>query len=162
MDTHTLLMAKVHLVKTMFFPVVVYGCENKEGWAPKNWCFWTVILEKTPKSPLDSKEIKPVHPKGNQSWIFTARTNVEAEIPILWPPDAKSWLIWKDCDDVKDWRRKKKGRQRMRWYHWLNGHEFEQAPGDSERQGSLACCNPCGHKESDTTQSKQQPPKICP
>ena len=92
------LPTKVHLVKTMVFPVVMCGCESyhKEGWALKHWCFWTIVLEKTLESPLDCKEIQPVHPKGDQSWVFTGRTDAEAELPILWPPDAKSWLNGKD------------------------------------------------------------------
>ena len=102
---------KVHLVKAMVFPVVMYGCEwdYKESWAPKNWCFWTVVLEKTLESPVDCKEIQPAHPKGNQSWVFTGGTDVKAETPILWPPDAKCWLIWKDPDAGKDWRQEEKG-----------------------------------------------------
>ena len=103
---------KVCLVKAMVFPVVMYGCESwdyKESWAPKNWCFWTVVLEQTLVSPLDSKEIKPVNPKGNQSWILIGRTDAEAETPILWPPDTKNWLIWKDPDAEKDWRQEEKG-----------------------------------------------------
>ena len=101
----------------MVFPVVMWMCEldYKESWASKNWCFWMVVLEKTLESSLDCKEIQPVHPKGNQSWIFIERTDVEAESPILWPPDAKSWLIWKDPDVGKDWGQEEKGRQRMRW-----------------------------------------------
>ena len=87
----------------------------KDSWAPKNWCFWTVVLEKTLESPLDCKEIKPVHPKGNQSWIFIGRTDAEAETPVLWPPDVKNWLIEKDPDARKDWRQEEKGQQRMRW-----------------------------------------------
>ena len=104
------LPTKVHLVKAMVFPVVVYGCESwtiKKSWTPKNWCFWTVMLEKTLESPLDCKEIKSVLPKGNQSWILIGRTYAEA--PILWPPDAKNWLIGKDPDAGKDWRQEKKG-----------------------------------------------------
>ena len=103
------LPTKVCLVKTMYFPVVMYGCDYNEGWVPKNWCFWAVVLEKTLESPLGCKEIQPIHPKGNQSWIFTGRTDAEAETPILWPPDAKNWLIWKDPNSGKDWRRKEKG-----------------------------------------------------
>ena len=105
------LPTKVHLVKAMVFPVVMYGCEldHKENWVPKNWCFWTVVLEKTLESPLDCKEIQSVHPKGNQSWIFIERTDAEAEAPILWPPDTKSWLIGKDPDAGKDWRQEEKG-----------------------------------------------------
>ena len=92
----------------------MWELDHKESWAPKNWCFWTVVLEKTLESPLDSKEIQPVHPKGNWSWIFIGRTDVETETPVLWPPDAKNWLFWKDPDSGKDWRQKK-GTQRMRW-----------------------------------------------
>ena len=95
--------------------VWMWKLDHKESWVLKNWCIWTVVLEKTLESPLYSKEIQPVHPKGNQSWIFIGRTDIEAEIPILWPPDVKSWLIWKDPDAGKDWRRRRKGWQRMRW-----------------------------------------------
>ena len=100
------LPTKICLVKTMVFPVVMYECEldYKESWTPKNWCFWTVVLERTLESLLDCKEIQPVHPKGSQSWIFIGRIDAEAETPILWPPDAKNWLIWKDLDAGKDWR----------------------------------------------------------
>ena len=102
---------KVPLVKAMVFPVVMYGCESwtKESWAPKNWCFWTVVLEKTLESPWDCKEMQPVHPKGDQSWVSAGGTDVEAEAPILWPPDAKSWLIGKDPDAGKDWGQEEKG-----------------------------------------------------
>ena len=93
----------------------MWELDYKESWAPKNWCFWTVVLEKTLESPLDCKEIQPVHPKGDQSWLFIGRTGAEAETPILWPLDAKSWLIWKDPDAGKDWGQKEKGWQRMRW-----------------------------------------------
>ena len=105
------LSAKVHLVKAMVFLVIMYGCEldHKESWALKNWCFWTVVLEKTLENPLDCKEIQPVHPKGNQSWMFIGRINAEAETPILWLPDAKNWLFWKDPDAGKDWRQKEEG-----------------------------------------------------
>ena len=109
------LPTKGHLVKAMVFPVVIYGCET---WTIKNWCFWTVVLEKTRESPLDCKEIQPVHPKGNQSWLFTGRTDVEAEIPILWPLDVKSWLIWKDHNAGKDWGQDEK---EMTEDSWLNG-----------------------------------------
>ena len=107
------------------------GCENwtyEESWAPKNWCFWTVVLEKTLESLLDYKEIQPVHPKGDQSWIFIGRTDAEAETPILWPPDAKNWLIGKDPEAGKDWRWEEKGMtedEMVGWHHQLNGHEFE-------------------------------------
>ena len=118
--------------------------DYKENWALKNWCFWTVVLEKI-ESPLDCKEIQPVHPKGNQSWIFIGRTDVEAETPVLWPPDANSWLIWKDPDAGKDWRWEEKGTtedEMVVWHHWLYGHEFEYAPGVGDGQGSLACRSP--------------------
>ena len=123
------LPTKVHLVKAMFFPVVMYGCEldYKESWALKNWWFQTVLLEKTFASPLDCKEIQPVHPKGDQSSVFIGRTDAEAEAPILWPPDAKSWLIWKDPDAGNDWTQEEKGMMEDEmngWHHWLNGHGF--------------------------------------
>ena len=108
--------------------VWMWELDYKEGLAPKNWCFWTVVLEKTLESPLDCKEIKPVHPKGNQSWIFTGRTDAEAEIPILWPPDGKNQLIGKNPDAGKDWRQEEKGMtedETVGWHHWLNGHEFK-------------------------------------
>ena len=106
----------------------IWELDYKESWASRNWWFWTVVLEKTLDSPLDSKEIQPVHPKGDQSWIFIGRTDVEAETPIFWPPDAKNWLIWKDPDAGKDWRREEKGTiedEMVGWHHWLNGLEFE-------------------------------------
>ena len=131
------LPTKVHLVKAMVFPVVICGWEldYKESWAPKNWCFWTVVLEKTLQSPLDSKEIQPVHPKGDQSWIFIGRTDAEAETPILWPPDGKNWLIWKDPDAGKDWRWEEKGMtedEMVGWHHrpnqwtwvWVNSRSW--------------------------------------
>ena len=120
---------------------------------PKNWCFWTMVLEKTLESPLDCKEIKPVNPNGNQSWMFIGRTDAEA--PILWPPDAKSRKIRKDPDAGKDWRQEEKGTtedEMVGRNHQLNGHEFAQALGDGEEQGSLACCSPWGCKELDTTE----------
>ena len=123
------LPTKDHLVKAMVFSVVMYWWEldYKESWAPKNWCFWTVVLETTFESPLGCKEIQPVHPKGAQSWVFIGRTDVEAQTPILWPPDVKSWIIWKDPDAGKDWRQEEKGMtedEMVGWHHWLNGHEF--------------------------------------
>ena len=127
--------------------VRMWELDYKESWAPKNWCFWTVVLEKTLESPLFCKEIKPVHPKGNQSWIFNGRTDAEAETPILWPPDSKNWFIGKDPDGGKDWRREEKEMTEVKmfgWHHWLDGHEFEQAPGVGEGQRSLACCSPWG------------------
>ena len=129
--------------------VQMWGLDHKDGWMPKNWCFWTVELEKTLESPLVSKEIKPVNPKGNQSWIFIGKTDAEAEAPMFCPPDAKSWLIGKDPDSGKDWRQEEKGmteNEIIGWHHWLNRHEFEQALGDSEGQWSLVCCSPAGHK----------------
>ena len=125
------LPTKVHLVKTMVFPVVMDGCESwtiKKSWALENWCFWTVVLEKTLESPLDSKEIQPVYPKGNQSWIFIVRTDAEAQTPILWLPDAKNWFTRKDPDSGKDWRREEKVMtedEMTGCNHWLNEHEFE-------------------------------------
>ena len=112
------------------FPVVMYGCklDQKEGWVPKNWCFWTVLLEKTLESPLDFKEIQPVNPKGNQSWIFIGRTDAEAETSILWSPDVKNWLIGKDPDAGKDRRqedKRTKDYEMVGWHHRLDGHEFE-------------------------------------
>ena len=131
----------------------MWELDYKESWAPKDWCFWIVVLEKIIESPLDCKEIKPVSPKGNQSWIFIGRTDAKAETPILWPPDAKNWLIWKDSEAGKDWRWGEKGMtgdEMVGWHHQLNGREFEQTLGDSG-QRSLVCCSPWGHEESDTT-----------
>ena len=128
---------------------------KKKGWAPNNQCFWMVVCKKTLESPLDCKEIQPVHPKGDQSWIFIGRTDAEAETPKLWPPDAKSQLIGKDPDAGKDWGQEEKGvteDEMVGWHHWLNGLEFEQSPGDGGGQGSLECCSPWGHKELDTTE----------
>ena len=133
----------------------MWELDYKESWAPKNWCFWTVMLEKTLESPLDCKEIKLVSHKWNQSWIFIGRTDAEAKTVILWPPDVKSWLIGKDPEAGKDWRREETGAtedEMVGWHHPLNGHEFEQTPGDCEGQGSLECCSPWGRKESDTTE----------
>ena len=124
------LSTKVHLVKAMVFPVVMYGCESCDGEEScmlKNWCFWTVVLEKTLDSSLDCKEIQPVHPKADQSWVFTGRTDTEAETSILWPPHSKSWLIRKDPDAGRDWGQEEKGTKEDElagWHHWLNGHEF--------------------------------------
>ena len=106
--------------------------DYKESWAPKNWCLWTVVLEKTLESPLDCKEIQPVHPKGDQSWIFIRRTDAEAETPIFWPPDVKKWLIWKDSDAGEDWTWVEKGTtegEMVGWHHRLNAHEFEYTLG---------------------------------
>ena len=141
------LPTKVRLVKAMDMSL-----DHKESWALKNLCFWTVVLEKTLESPLDGKEIKPINPKGNQPWIFTGRTG--AESLILWPPNAKSWLIEKDPDAEKDWGQEEKGAaedEMVGWHHQLKGNEFAQTQGDSEGQGSLACCSPWGCKRPDTT-----------
>ena len=135
--------------------VRMWELDNKKGWVPKNWCFWTVGMEKTLESPLDCKEIQPVNCKGGQSWIFVGRTKAEGEAPRLWPPDSRSWLIRKDPDDGKDWRQEKKGTTEDEmdgWHHQLNGHEFEQILGDGRGQGSLACCSPWGIKELDMTE----------
>ena len=120
----------------------------KESWALKNWCFWTEVLEKTLESSLECKEIKPVNPKGNQSWIFIGRTDAEAETPLLWPLDGKNWQIRKDPGAGEDWRQEDKGTtedETVGWHHWLDEHAFEQAPGVGDGQGSLACCSPWGH-----------------
>ena len=135
--------------------VWMWELNYKEKWAPKNLYFYTVVLEKTFESPLDSKEIQPVHPKGDQSWIFIGRTHTEEETPILWPPDAKNWLIGKDPDAGKDWRQEVKGmteEEMVGWHHQLYGHEFEQALGVGNGQGSMACCSPWGLKELDMTE----------
>ena len=127
--------------------------DHKEGWAPTNWLFWTVMLEKTLESSLNSKEIKPVNPKGNQPWIFIGRIDAEAEAPIPWPPDAKSQLTGKDPDAGKDWRQKRVTEDEMvGWHHQFNGHELGQTLGDGKGQEGLACCSPWSHKESDTTE----------
>ena len=134
------------------------ACE--ESWAPKNWCFWTVVLEKTLESPLDCQEIQPVHPKGNQSWIFIGRTDVEAETPIFWLPDAKSWLIWKDPDARKDWGQEEKGTtedEMVGWHHWLSGHGFGWTLGVGGGQGGLVCWGSWSRKESDTTEQLNWP-----
>ena len=128
-----------------------------------------MLLEKTLESPLDCKEIQPGHSKGDQSWMFIGRTDVEAETPILRPPDAKSWLIWKDPDAGNDWGQEEKGTtedEMVGWLHWLNGHEFEQTPGVGDGQGGLACCSSWGRKELDTTErlnwTELLPPVIAP
>ena len=154
------LPTKVHQVKffpVMVFPVVMYGCES---WTIKKaecrgidafelWC-WRRL-----ESPLDCKEIQPVHPKGDQSWIFIGKTDAEAEAPILWPPDVKKWLIGKDPDAGKYWRQEEKATREdeiVGWHHWLNGHENMQAPGAGDGQGGLECCSPWGCKELETTE----------
>ena len=149
------LPTKIHIVKAMVFLVLMHGCES---WTIKKaehqkidafelWWWWRLL-----RVPLDCKEIKPVNLIGDQFWIFIGRTDTEAETPILWPPHAKNWLIWKDPDAGKDWRQEEKRtteNEMVGWNHQLNGHEFEQSPGDAVGQGSLACCSPWGIKESD-------------
>ena len=133
----------------------MWELDHKEGWSLKNWCFQIVMLEKTLETPLDNKEIKLVSPKGNQPWMLIGRTDAEAEAPVLWPPDVKSQLIGKDLAIGKDWGQEEKGvteGEVFGWHHQLNSHEFEQAPGDGEIQGGLACCSPRGCKESDMTE----------
>ena len=151
------LPTKVCLVKAMVFPshVWMWELDYKESWAQKNWCLWTVVLEKTLESPLDCKEIQPAHPKGNQSWVFIGRTDVEVEIPILWPPHAKSWLIGKDSDAGRDWGQEEKGttEDEMVWrHHQFNGHGFGWTLGFGDGQRGLAFCGSWDCKESDTTE----------
>ena len=136
----------------------MYACESwtiKKAETPQNWCFWTVALEKILDSPLDCKEIKPVNPKGNQSWIFIGRIDAETETPILWPPDVNSWCIGKDLDAGKDWRQEEKGMtedEMVGWHYLIDRDEFEYGPGVGDGQWSLACCSPQGHKELDMTE----------
>ena len=133
----------------------MWELDCKEGWAPKNGCFQTVVLEKSLESSSERKEIKLVNPTGNQLWIFVRRTDAEVETPILWPPDAKSQFIGKDPVCGKDWRQEEKGTtvdERVGWHNQLNRHEFEQAPRDGEGQGSLACCSTWCRKQLDTTE----------
>ena len=150
------LPTKLRLVEAMVFLIVIYGCES---WTMKKaecqridaFELWCGTLE----SPLNSKDIQPVHPKRNQSWIFIGSTDAEAEAPKLQLPDAKNWLIWKDHDAGKDWRQEEKGTiedETVGWHHWFDGRKFEQAPGVGDGQGDLACCSPWGRNESDTTE----------
>ena len=151
------MLTKVHIVKAMVFPVVMYACESwtlKKAEHRRNWCF-SVVVQKTLDSPLDCKEVQPVHPKGNQSWIFIGRTDAEAETPVLFPLDEKRWLIWTAPDAGKHWRQEEKGMiedEMVGWHHWLGGHEFEWAPGVGDGQGGLACCDSWGRKELDKTE----------
>ena len=151
------LLTKVCLVKAMVFPVVMYGCENwtvkkAERWridAFEMWC-WRRLL-----SPMDCKEIQPVHCKGDQSWVFFGRNDAKAETPVLWPPHAKSWLIGKDSDALRDWGQEEKGTtedEMAGWHHWLDGREFEWTPRVDDGQGGLVCCDSRGRKESDITE----------
>ena len=134
--------------------VWIWVLDHKESWASKEWYFWTVVLEETLENPLDCKEIQPVHPTGNQPWIFIGRTDAEAEDPILWPPDAQHQFIGKAPDAGKDWRWEKgmTENEMVGWHLWLDGHEFEEDLGVGDELGSLACCSPWGHKDLDTTE----------
>ena len=135
--------------------VWMWELDYKESWAPKNWCFWTVVLEKTLESPLDCKNIQPLHPKGDQSWVFIERTDVEAETPKLWPSDAKSWLIWKDPDAGKDWGQEEKEMmedEMVGWHHQLNGHGFGWTPGVGDGQGGLECWGSLDRKQWGTSE----------
>ena len=135
--------------------VWMWELDCKECWVQKNWCSWTVVLEKTLESPLDCKMIQPVHPKGDQSWVFIGGTNVEAETPIPWPPHAKSWLTGKSPDAGRDWGQEEKGMTKDKmvgWRHWLNGHRFGWTLGVVDGQGGLASCSSWGRKESNTTE----------
>ena len=150
--------AKVRLVKAMVFPVVMYGYESwtiKKAWVTKNWCFWTVVLEKTLESPLDCKEIPPVHSEGDQPWDLFGGNDAKAETPVLWPPHVKSWLIGKDSEAGRDWGQEEKGMtedEMAGWHHWLDGRESEWTPGAGDGEGGLACCDSWGRKELDTTE----------
>ena len=152
------LSTKVHLSQGYSFSsghLWMWELDYKESWVQKDWRFWTVVLEKTLESPLDCKEIQPVHPKGDQSWVFSGRTDVEAETPILWPPHAMSWVIGKDPDAGKDWGQEEKGMtedEMVGLHHRLNGHGFVWTLGVVDGQGGLACCGSWGRKESDTTE----------
>ena len=135
--------------------VWMWELDCEERWAPKNWCFWTVVLEKTLESLLDCKEIQPVHPKGDQSWVFIGGTDVEAETPVLWPPHVKSWLIGKDSDAGRDWGQEEKGMtedEMAGWHHQLDGHEFGWTQGVGDGQGGLVCCNSWDGRDSDMTE----------
>ena len=137
----------------------MWELDCEESWVPKNWCFWTVVLEKTLESPSDCKEIQPVHLKGDQSWDFFGRNDAKAETPGLWPLHVKSWLIGKDFDAGRDWGQEEKGTTEdeiARWHHWLNGHEFEWTLGVGDGQGGLACCSPCSVGFSDGLQRVRQ------
>ena len=134
--------------------VQMWELDYKETWAPKNWCFWNVVLEKSWES-LGLQGDPTSHPEGDQSWDFFGRSDVKAETPVLWPPHAKRWLLGKDCDAGRDWGQEKKGTtedEMAGWHHWLNGRESEWTPGVGDGQGGLACCDSCGCKESDTTE----------
>ena len=151
------MLTKVHSQNYIFSSshVWMWELDHKESWVLRNWCFWTVVLEKTLESPLDCREIKPVIPKGNQSWIYIGRIGDEAEAPIIWLPDSKNWLIGKDPDSGKDWRQEEKGTtedEMVGWHHLLYWHKFEQAPRVGDWWGGLVCCSPWSHKELDMTE----------
>ena len=138
----------------------MWELDCEESWAQKNWCFWTVVLEKTLESPLNCKEIQPVHPKVDLSLMFIGRTDAKTETPVLWPPHAKCWLIVKDPDAGRDWGQEEKGTtedEMAGWHHRLNGYGFGLTPGVGDGQGGLACCDSWGHKESDTTERLNWP-----
>ena len=132
----------------------MWELDCEESWVSKNWCFWTLVLEKTLESPLNCREIQPVHPKGYQSWVFFGRAYAKAETPILWPPHVKSWLIGKDSDAGRDWGQEKRitEDEMAGWHHWLGRYEFEWTLGVGDRQGGLGCCNSWGHRKLDTTE----------
>ena len=145
----------------------MWELDCEESWAPKNWCFWTVVLEKTLESLMDWKEMQTVHSKGDQSWVFFGRNDAKAETPVLWPPHAKSWLIGKDSDAGRDWRQEEKGiteDEMVGWHHWLDRRGFGWTPGVGDGQGGLACCDSWGRKELDTTEqlnwTKLQPTNL--
>ena len=136
-------------------PIWMWELDCEESWVPKSWCFWTVVLEKTPESPLDCKEIQPVHSEGDQPWVFFGRTDAKAETPVLWPPHAKSWLVGKDSDAGRDWGQEEKGMtedEMAGYHHGLDGRECEWSLGAGDGQGGLVCYKSWGHKESDTTE----------
>ena len=133
----------------------MWELDCEEGWTLKNWCFWTVVLEKTLESPLDCKDIQPVHPEGDQPWDFFGRNDAKAETPVLWPPHEKSWLVGKDSDATRDWGQEEKGTtedEMAGWHHWLDECESEWTLGVGDGQGGLACCDSWGGKESDMTE----------
>ena len=137
----------------------MWELDCEEGWAPKNWCFWPVVLEKTLESPLDCKEIQPVHSEGDKPWDFIGRNDAEAETPVLSPPHAKTWLVGKDFDAGKDWGQEEKGMtedEMVGWHHWLSGLASEQTPGDGERQESLTCCSPRDCRVRHDSETEQQ------
>ena len=156
------LPTKIRLVKAMVFPVVMYRCESRTVKKAEHWRIdaFELVLEKTLESPLDFKEIQPVHPKGDQSWVFIGRTDAKAETPVLWPPGVKSWLIGKDSDAGRDWGQEEKATtedEMAGWHHRLDGRESEWTPGGGDGQGGLVCCISWGRKESDMTEQLNWP-----